>query len=83
MKSTFQGAALDGEELIPLVYGELHRLAASRMANERPGHTLQERKLDNLARKWPNLSDEAAANILQSYADQVAKGLQRSCTKLK
>jgi RNA polymerase sigma factor (TIGR02999 family) len=29
------------EELLPLVYQELRRLAASRMANERPGHTLQ------------------------------------------
>jgi len=29
------------EELIPLVYGELRRLAAHHMANERPGHTLQ------------------------------------------
>ena len=29
------------EELLPLVYGELRRLAAARMANERPDHTLQ------------------------------------------
>jgi len=29
------------EELLPLVYGELRRLAASRMANEEPGQTLQ------------------------------------------
>jgi RNA polymerase sigma factor (TIGR02999 family) len=29
------------EELIPMVYGELRRLAAHHMANERPGHTLQ------------------------------------------
>ena len=27
-------------ELLPLVYGELRRLAAARMAAERPGHTL-------------------------------------------
>lgn len=27
--------------MIPLVYEELHRLAAHQMANERPGHTLQ------------------------------------------
>ena len=29
------------EELIPLIYGELHRLAANHLRNERPGHTLQ------------------------------------------
>jgi RNA polymerase sigma factor (TIGR02999 family) len=30
-----------GEGLLPLVYNELHRLAAYKMANEAPGHTLQ------------------------------------------
>src|SRR3954453_18357018 len=29
------------EELLPLVYHELRRLAAHKMANEAPGHTLQ------------------------------------------
>jgi RNA polymerase sigma factor (TIGR02999 family) len=29
------------EKLLPLVYNELRRLAAARMANEAPGHTLQ------------------------------------------
>jgi len=29
------------EALMPRVYMELHRLAASRMRNERPGHTIQ------------------------------------------
>jgi RNA polymerase sigma factor (TIGR02999 family) len=29
------------EELLPLVYSELRRLAAARMARETPGHTLQ------------------------------------------
>jgi RNA polymerase sigma factor (TIGR02999 family) len=29
------------EALMPAVYGELRRLAASRLRNERPGHTLQ------------------------------------------
>lgn len=29
------------EELLPLVYDELRRLAAARMAQERPDHTLQ------------------------------------------
>jgi RNA polymerase sigma factor (TIGR02999 family) len=29
------------EQLLPLVYNELRRLAAARLANEKPGHTLQ------------------------------------------
>ena len=29
------------EQLLPLVYGELRKLAATRLANENPGHTLQ------------------------------------------
>ena len=49
MKPTGQGKQLAGEDLIPLVYEELHRLAASRMANERPGHTLQATALVNEA----------------------------------
>src|SRR6266566_2849322 len=30
-----------GEELLPLIYHELRKLAAHRMAQEQPGHTLQ------------------------------------------
>ena len=36
-----QGDATAAEELLPLVYDELRRLAAARMANEASGHTLQ------------------------------------------
>ena len=35
------GDPLAADELLPLVYSELRRLAAHRMANERPGQTLQ------------------------------------------
>ncbi|MGD9854304.1 MAG: ECF-type sigma factor [Planctomycetaceae bacterium] len=35
------GDPLAAEQLLPLVYEELRRLAAARMANERPDHTLQ------------------------------------------
>jgi RNA polymerase sigma factor (TIGR02999 family) len=35
------GDARAADELLPLVYEELRRLAAARMANEAPGHTLQ------------------------------------------
>lgn len=33
------------EQLLPLVYEELRRLAAARMANEAPGQTLQTHRL--------------------------------------
>jgi RNA polymerase sigma factor (TIGR02999 family) len=35
------GDVKTAEELFPLVYAELHRLAAQKMAQEGPGHTLQ------------------------------------------
>jgi len=35
-----EGRPQASEELLPLVYGELRRLAAQRMANENPGQTL-------------------------------------------
>lgn len=36
-----QGDPKAADELLPLVYGELRKLAANRMARESPGHTLQ------------------------------------------
>jgi len=36
-----QGDARAAEELLPLVYGELRKLAAAKMAQEKPGQTLQ------------------------------------------
>src|SRR5207247_2855039 len=36
-----QGDPHAAEQLLPLVYDELRKLAAERMANERPGQTLQ------------------------------------------
>ena len=36
-----QGDAHAAEGLLPLVYDELRKLAAQRLAQEKPGHTLQ------------------------------------------
>jgi len=36
-----QGNAKTTDELLPIVYNELRRMAAHKMAGERPGHTLQ------------------------------------------
>ena len=43
------GDQLARDELIPLVYQELHRLAHQYMSRERPGHTLQTSALVNEA----------------------------------
>jgi RNA polymerase sigma factor (TIGR02999 family) len=48
------------EELLPLVYEELRKLAASRMAHERDGHTLQPTALVHEA--WLKLGGEAQPN---------------------
>jgi RNA polymerase sigma factor (TIGR02999 family) len=41
LQSMESGDAQAAEELLPLVYGELRKLAASKMANESPNQTLQ------------------------------------------
>jgi RNA polymerase sigma factor (TIGR02999 family) len=46
------------EELLPLVYDELRKLAAHRMANEAPGQTLQPNALVHEA--WLRLADSPA-----------------------
>ncbi|HLH56326.1 MAG TPA: sigma-70 family RNA polymerase sigma factor [Verrucomicrobiae bacterium] len=53
-----QGDAKATEELLPLVYNELRRLAAHKMANESPGHTLQPTALVHEA--WLKLVDSPA-----------------------
>jgi RNA polymerase sigma factor (TIGR02999 family) len=57
------------EQLLPLVYDELRRLAAAKMASERPGQTLQPTALVHEA--WLRLSQQAEArwrNREQFYA---------------
>jgi RNA polymerase sigma factor (TIGR02999 family) len=41
LSAVHQGDPGAAGQLLPLVYGELRRLAAQRLAHERPGHTLQ------------------------------------------
>jgi RNA polymerase sigma factor (TIGR02999 family) len=55
MKSGDESAA---DRLLPLVYQELHRLAAAYMRNERPDHTLQPTALINEA--YLRLAGDAA-----------------------
>ena len=50
-----QGNAKATDELLPIVYNELRRMAAHKMAGERPGHTLQPTALVHEA--WLKLVD--------------------------
>lgn len=56
-----QGDAQAAAELLPLVYGELRKLAAARMAQERPGQTLQPTALVHEA--WLRLAGEVEARF--------------------
>src|ERR1022692_4645439 len=49
LKAMAKGDSEAADKLLPLVYGELHRLASSYMRNERPDHTLQPTALINEA----------------------------------
>jgi len=49
LKAIEEGRVQDAEGLLPAVYGELRRIAASKMAGEAPGHTLQATALVNEA----------------------------------
>jgi RNA polymerase sigma factor (TIGR02999 family) len=55
-----RGDPAAAEELLPLVYDELRRLAAVKMANEAPGQTLQPTALVHEA--WLRLSQESRSN---------------------
>jgi RNA polymerase sigma factor (TIGR02999 family) len=59
LESAQQGGPEAAEELLPLVYDELRRLAARKMANEVPGQTLQPTALVHEA--WVRLSRQAEA----------------------
>src|SRR5947208_7108125 len=52
------GDSKAAQDLLPLVYEELRKLAAHKMANEAPGHTLQPTALVHEA--WLRLAGEGA-----------------------
>jgi len=56
-----QGDAKAAEELLPLVYDELRRVAANKMANEAPGRTLQPTALVHEA--WLRLGGDEAPSF--------------------
>ena len=56
LQASSRGDRLASEELLPLVYEELRRVALARMAQERPGQTLQATALVHEA--WLELVDD-------------------------
>ena len=64
LQAVARGEAAASEELLPLVYDELRRLAAARMAQEQSGHTLQPTALVHEA--WLRL----AGNAEQSWQNR-------------
>ena len=84
-----QGDAQAAHELLPLVYQELRRLAAHKMAGESPGHTLQPTALvheaylrlvgPEQARKWDGRAHffGAAAEAMRRILVESARRKQR------
>jgi RNA polymerase sigma factor (TIGR02999 family) len=56
LEAAEKGDLQAADQLLPLVYSELRRLAARKMANEAPGHTLQPTALVHEA--WLRLTDD-------------------------
>jgi RNA polymerase sigma factor (TIGR02999 family) len=81
-----QGDAQAADELLPLVYDELRRLAAQRLAHERPGQTLQPTALvheaylrlvgDDPGRSWHGRAHffKAAAEAMRRILVDRARG---------
>ena len=69
-----QGDRQAAEQLLPLVYDELRKLAAARMAHEGAGHTLQPTALVHEA--WLRLTDNdpnTQAGQLLGFMERTAK----------
>jgi len=66
LEAVKRGEKLASEQLLPLVYEELRRMAAARMAQETPGQTLQPTALVHEA--WLQLVGEGGRTALTSSA---------------
>jgi RNA polymerase sigma factor (TIGR02999 family) len=67
----------DADPLLPLVYHELKRIAGAKMAQERPGHTLQATALVHEA--WLRLggADQPAWNSRAQFFGAAAEAMRR------
>ena len=75
LEAVQRGDAHAGEQLLPLVYAELRSLAASKMARERPGQTLQPTALVHEA--WLRLGDEARFENRAHFFSAAAEAMRR------
>src|SRR5713101_3306788 len=87
LQAVERGDAKAAHELLPLVYNELRRLAAYRMANEAPGHTLQPtalvheawlRLVGNENQKW-----DGRAHFFAAAAEAMRRILVESARRKK
>jgi len=79
--SVQQGDPKAAEELLPLVYEELRKLAVDRIANEKPGHTLQPTAPVHEA--WLKIAGDAISTspivgISSRPPPEIAAGLDRA-----
>src|ERR1051325_3279628 len=85
-----QGDARSTEELLPVVYKELRRLAPHKMANEPSGHTLQPTALvheawlklvESPSQSWQNRAHffGAAAEAMRRILIECARRKSRQC----
>jgi RNA polymerase sigma factor (TIGR02999 family) len=70
-----QGEGKAAEELLPLVYEELRKLAAAKMAQEAPGQTLQPTALVHEA--WLRLAGDTHWNSRQHFFRAAALAMHR------
>ena len=74
-----EGDATALEQLLPLVYDELHRLASAYLRGERPGHTLQTTALINEAyvrlAEWKNVEWKNRAHFVGLAAQMMRRVL--------
>ena len=68
-----RGEANAAEDLLPLVYNELRRLAAHKLSNEKPGQTLQATALVHEA--WLRLVREEDRRYNDSHREKLPSSL--------
>ena len=73
-----EGDAAASDELIPAIYGELHRIASQRLRHDRPNHTLRPTALVNEAylkifgKTSPQFADRAH---FMAFASRIMRGI--------
>ena len=79
LEAAARGDAVAAENLFPIVYGELHRIASAYMRKERPDHTLQATALvhEAFVRLVGTGSDSARFESLRHFVATAAVAMRR------